>query len=208
MPLFPNRPIDGANHYLDAYVGELTKAWASVSREAVVAAERLLAETVVSDGTIFSCGNGGSAAISNHLLCDWLKGVQTGTEIKPRVHSLSSAPELMSAIANDIGVEDIFALPLRSLARPGDLLVAISSSGASPNILAALQVARAKSMKIIALTGFDGGDAAAEADVSLHVDASNYGVVEDVHQSLMHILAQSLRMRNLKSHEQLGLVRF
>lgn len=208
MTLFPDHPIMGADNYLDAYVAELTKAWASVSREAMRAAELLLAQTVAADATIFSCGNGGSAAISNHLLCDCLKGVQAGTLLKPRVHSLSSAPELMSAIVNDIGVEEMFALPLRSLGRAGDVLVAISSSGASPNIVAAMRTARAKGMKIVAMTGFDGGPAALEADISLHVTASNYGVIEDVHQSLMHILAQSLRMGALQSHADLGHVRF
>ena len=208
MTLFPDRPIAGADHYLDAYLVELTKAWASVSREAIRAAEIILAQTVAADATIFSCGNGGSAAISNHLLCDCLKGVQSGTDLKPRVSSLSSSPELMSAIVNDIGVEEMFALPLRSLGRAGDVLVAISSSGTSPNIVAAVRTARAKGMKIIALTGFDGGATAVEADVSLHVTANNYGVIEDVHQSLMHILAQSLRMGALKSHDDLGLTRF
>lgn len=197
MPLFPDHQINGADQYFDGYTTELTKAFASVSRTAILQAENLLMDALKADSTIFSCGNGGSAAISNHLLCDWLKGVQKGTDIKPRVHSLSSASELMTAIANDISVEDIFALPLRSLARPGDLLVAISSSGASPNILKAMRVARATQMKVIALTGFSGGTAALEADISLHVDAENYGIIEDVHQSIMHVLAQSLRMRNL-----------
>lgn len=208
MPLFPDRPILGADNYLDAYVLELNKAWTSVSRDAMRAAEILLSQTVAADATIFSCGNGGSAAISNHLLCDCLKGVQAGTNIKPRVHSLSSSPELMSAIVNDIGAEEMFALPLRSLGRSGDVLVAISSSGTSPNIVAAVREARAKGMKIVALTGFDGGAAALEADISLHVTGNNYGVIEDIHQSLMHILAQSLRMGALVSHDDLGRMRF
>lgn len=208
MPLFPDRPILGADHYLEAYVVELTNAWASVSRDAMRAAEILLKKTVAAHATIFSCGNGGSAAISNHLLCDCLKGVQVGTDLKPRVHSLSSSPELMSAIVNDIGAEEMFALPLRSLARSGDVLVAISSSGTSPNIVAAVRAARAKGMKVIALTGFDGGAAAVESDISLHVTANNYGVIEDVHQSLMHILAQSLRIGALKCQDDLGRVRF
>lgn len=208
MALFPSRLISGADHYLDAYLEELDKAWKSVSREKILAAELILKEAVSNDRTIFSCGNGGSAAISNHLLCDCLKGVQAGTSIKPRVHSLSSAPELMSAIVNDIGVEEMFALPLRSLGRLGDVLVAISSSGTSPNIVSAVRTARDRGMKVLSLTGFDGGPAAAEADVSLHVTASNYGVIEDIHQSLMHVLAQSLRMGALLDHGDLGQVRF
>ncbi|WP_087141130.1 D-sedoheptulose-7-phosphate isomerase [Brevundimonas diminuta] len=208
MTLFPSQPISGADQYLEAYLEEITRAWKSVSRENILAAEILLKEAISSDRTIFSCGNGGSAAISNHLLCDCLKGVQAGTSLKPRVHSLSSAPELMSAIVNDIGVEEMFALPLRSLGRPGDVLVAISSSGTSPNIVSAVRTAHDKGMKVLSLTGFDGGPAAAEADISLHVAARNYGVIEDIHQSLMHILAQSLRMGALLDQGDLGHVRF
>lgn len=208
MELFPSRLISGADSYLEAYLKELATAWESVSREAILAAEILLRKTVSEEGTIFSCGNGGSAAISNHLLCDCLKGVQAGTSIKPRVQSLSSTPELMSAIANDIGFDEIFSLPLRSLGRRGDVLVAISSSGTSPNIVAAIKAARSQGMKVLSLTGFNGGPAAAEADVSLHVTANNYGVIEDVHQSLMHVLAQSLRMGALVDHDDLGRVRF
>lgn len=208
MTLFPSRLILGADQYLDAYLEEMIKAWKSVSRKDILAAEMLLKETVSNDRTIFSCGNGGSAAISNHLLCDCLKGVQAGTSLRPRVHSLSSAPELMSAVANDIGIEEMFALPLRSLGRPGDVLVAISSSGTSPNIVSAVRTARDSGIKVLSLTGFDGGPTATEADISLHVAANNYGVIEDIHQSLMHILAQSMRMGALLDHEDLGHVRF
>lgn len=114
----------------------------------------------------------------------------------------------MSAIANDISVEEIFALPLRSLARPDDVLLAISSSGSSPNIVSAVRAAKTLSMTVVAMTGFDGGPVAAEADISLHVAANNYGIVEDVHQTLMHVLAQSLRMSALESFDELGTVRF
>lgn len=208
MPLFPDQPYSGADTYADAYFDEVAKAQASVSRQALRDAGALLAEVVGRGGGVFSCGNGGSAAISNHLLCDCLKGVQGGTALRPRVHTLSSSVELITAIANDIGVEDIFALPLRSLGQRGDLLIAISSSGASPNIVRAIDTARDLGMKTLALTGFSGGEAALRADVSLHVEAQNYGVIEDVHQSLMHILAQNLRQANLTDPSQLGQVRF
>ncbi len=206
--LFPHRIIAGADRYLDAYSAELARALGSVSRESMRAAENTLLAAFRAGGTVFSCGNGGSAAIANHLLCDWLKGVQNGTSMKPRVQSLSSSPELMSAIANDIGVEDIFSLPLRSLARAGDVLLAISSSGSSPNIVSAVRTAKKLGLTVVAMTGFDGGVVAVEADISLYVAADNYGVVEDVHQTLMHVLAQSLRMNALEAVDQLGKVRF
>ncbi|CAN5210636.1 SIS domain-containing protein [soil metagenome] len=208
MFLFPDQPFSGADTFADAYFEQVRAAQASVNRQALREAGALLHEAISRDASLYSCGNGGSAAISNHLLCDCLKGVQGGTALRPRVHTLSSTVELITAIANDIGVEDIFALPLASLGRAGDVLIAISSSGASPNIIRALEAAAELGMKTIAMTGFEGGKAAKLADVSLHVDAANYGVVEDVHQSLMHILAQNLRQANLIDPTELGRVRF
>lgn len=208
MSLFPDQPFSGADTFADAYFDEVHKAQASVSRQALREADAVLREAIENGANIFSCGNGGSAAISNHLLCDCLKGVQGGTSLRPRVHTLSSSVELITAIANDIGVEEIFALPLASLGRQGDVLVVISSSGASPNIIRAIEVAKGLGMRTIAMTGFEGGQAAKLADVSLHVDAANYGVIEDVHQSLMHILAQNLRQAHLTDPTQIGQIRF
>jgi D-sedoheptulose 7-phosphate isomerase len=208
MTLFPDRVFDGADNFADSYFSALSQAHRSVSRQALRAAAELLKSTIDAGGSIYACGNGGSAAIANHLLCDCLKGVANGTALRPRVHSLSSAVELITAISNDIGVEEIFALPLASLGRPGDVLVAISSSGASPNIVRAIETAAGLGMKTIAMTGFTGEPAQGLADVALHVAASNYGVVEDTHQSLMHILAQHLRHSELLDPTELGRVKF
>ena len=84
---------------------------------------------------MFSCGNGGSASIANHLQCDHIKNVGTSTDLLPRVMSLSANVELLTAIANDHAYEDVFTYQLRSQARPGDVLVAVSSSGRSANIV-------------------------------------------------------------------------
>lgn len=172
------------------------------------ASAKLLAERSLSGRMIFSCGNGGSAAIANHLVCDCMKGVRTSSTLHPRVHSLSTTVETITAIGNDFGYEQIFEFQLESLGQPGDVLVAISSSGDSPNIINALTRARELGIASIAMTGFTGGRARSIADISLHVDAHNYGVVEDVHQSLMHILAQYLRHSHLEDESQLGHIKF
>lgn len=208
MSFFPNRPYRDCTEFADAYFEQLCLAFQTVLPTALSDAAALIENVVRKDGNLFSCGNGGSAAIANHLLCDWLKGAAVGSAVRPRVHTLSSASELITALANDVGVEEIFAHPLRSLARTGDLLIAISSSGASANIVRAIETAQATGMSVIALTGFDGGPAARLADVSLHVSSYNYGVVEDVHQSLMHILAQYLRQSNLQHPDTLGKITF
>ena len=194
--------------YLDAYFDLFRNAAAAVARERMQAAADAIIDVVARDGTIFSCGNGGSAAIANHLACDCLKGVRTGTTIKPRVSSLSATVELITAIANDIGYDDIFSYQLSSLARPGDVLITISSSGESRNIVNAIAWAKANGLRTIAMTGFKGGASAQAADINLHVDAHNYGIVEDIHQSMMHVLAQYVRHSHLADPKLLGQKKF
>jgi D-sedoheptulose 7-phosphate isomerase/D-glycero-D-manno-heptose 1,7-bisphosphate phosphatase len=176
--------------YFPAYADELAAAARTVDGSALDRAAGILVGAYMADQVVFSCGNGGSAAIANHTQCDHVKGVRAKTGLAPRVVSLSNNVELMTAIANDLAFEDLFAYQLQAHARPGDVLVAISSSGRSPNITRALEYARDNRLRTIALTGFDGGAARGIADVAIHVDCGNYGVIEDVHQSVMHALAQ------------------
>ncbi|HEY0832489.1 MAG TPA: SIS domain-containing protein [Azospirillum sp.] len=192
---FPDQRYPDAEQYLAAYRDEVMRAWHSVDGAAVGRAAAMIGDAVRRGSLIFSCGNGGSAAISNHLLCDFLKGMTVDSGLAPRVVSLPASVELITAVANDIEFADVFVHPLRTMARPGDLLISISSSGNSENIVRAVAWARGNGVGSIALTGFAGGRSAGIADVNLHVDAANYGVVEDVHQSLMHVLAQYLRQR-------------
>nr|WP_198155222.1 SIS domain-containing protein [Candidatus Burkholderia verschuerenii] len=178
-----------------------------LDRSEIHRASALFREVVERGGTVFVCGNGGSAAISNHLTCDCLKGVRNGTDIKPNVYSLASTVELITAIANDFSYDQIFSFQLESHANAGDLLIVISSSGGSPNIVQALRCAKEMGVQTIAMTGFDGGAANELADVKLWVKAHNYGVVEDIHQSLMHILAQHTRQQYV-DRESIGKIKF
>ena len=190
---FPGRGYRSAGSYFAAYAAAAATAAVSVDPVALDRAASVLAEAYQGGATVFACGNGGSAAIANHMHCDHVKGIRTATELSPRVVSLSSNVEMLTAVANDIGYAEIFAYQLSAQARPGDVLVAISSSGRSPNIVQCLRWARAHRLRTIALTGFRGGEARTLAEVSIHIDATNYGVVEDQHQAIMHSLAQYLR---------------
>lgn len=194
---FPDKPFDGIAAYIDAYAKQVAHAFVSIDRAAMDKACDLLDVTYAQGGTVYVCGNGGSAAISNHYHCDHLKGVQTDTRIKPRVVSLVSTVETLTAIANDLSYAEVFSYQLRTMAGPGDVLITISSSGDSENVVRAAAWAKENHVKVIAFSGFAGGRTAALADVNLHVEADNYGVIEDVHQSIMHILAQFLRLRNM-----------
>jgi phosphoheptose isomerase len=194
---FPGTPYPEASWYFGAYAEEIARAAGSVEPAALDKAAAMLLEAYTRGAGVFACGNGGSASIANHLQCDHLKGIRTATDLTPRVVSLSANVELLTAIANDMGYEDVFVYQLQSQSGPGDVLVAVSSSGRSPNIVRALRWARDHGLRTIALTGFDGGEARTVAEVSIHVDGTNYGIVEDLHQAIMHGLAQYIRQSRM-----------
>jgi D-sedoheptulose 7-phosphate isomerase/D-glycero-D-manno-heptose 1,7-bisphosphate phosphatase len=197
LPKFPALPYDAGASYFAAYMDEMAHAWKTVDLAEFNRAAAILTNGYLRGARVFSCGNGGSASIANHLVCDHTKGVRTKTDLRPRVGSLSNNIELLTAIANDVSYEDVFAFQLESQASPGDVLVAISSSGRSPNIVRALTWARDNGLHTIAITGFEGGAARSLADVAIHFDCTNYGVVEDLHQAVMHVLAQYIRQSRM-----------
>lgn len=198
-PRFPARQFGWADAYGGAYVAELSRAFSTVDLAQVSRAAEILVDAYDRDAVVFACGNGGSASIANHLQCDHMKGIRNGTDLAPRVHSLSTNVEVLSAIANDLGYEHVFEYQLQSQARQGDLLVAVSSSGRSPNIVRAIDWAAANGLETIALTGFEGGLARQRATAAIHVDSANYGIVEDTHQACMHLLAQYIRQSRMTS---------
>lgn len=196
-PSFPARQYSDGESFGSAYASELTRAFGVIDMSQVARAAEVLGDAYGSGASVFACGNGGSASIANHLQCDHVKGVRNGTDLTTRVFSLSTNVELFSAVANDIGYDAVFEYQLQSLARPGDVLIAISSSGRSPNIVRALEWANQHAMHTVALTGFSGGPARELASVSVHVASDNYGIVEDAHQACMHLLAQYVRQSRM-----------
>ncbi len=196
---FPIEPYASPASYFDAYAEEMARAAKSIEPAMLERAAAILVEAYLSGARIFSCGNGGSASIANHMQCDHVKGIRTATDLNPHVLSLSANVELLTAIANDTGYENIFVYQLQSQSEPGDVLLAVSSSGRSPNIVRALAWARDQGLRTIAVTGFDGGAARAAAEVSVHVECTNYGIVEDLHQAVMHALAQYIRQSRMSA---------
>jgi phosphoheptose isomerase len=179
---------------LSDYAYNLYNALTDVDYVKVNAAIDLIVQAYESGYTIYSCGNGGSAAISDHLVCDCVKGVACDTKFLPRIVSLPSNGSLMTAIANDIGYEYVFSKQLEWSAQPGELLIAISSSGTSKNIVQALKTAKELGLKTILIAGFTGGPKDL-TDVTIHIPSTNYGIVEDASQAIMHFIAQSIRTR-------------
>jgi phosphoheptose isomerase len=190
QPKFPLVPYTVPSAYFEDYGQELMHAWKTLDFAEFDRAAVILSDAYGRRAGVFSCGNGGSASIANHLVCDHTKGIRAKSDLVPRVLSLSNNIEVLTAISNDIGYEDVFAYQLQSHAVPGDVLVAISSSGRSANIVRALTWARENGLQTIAITGFEGGAARTLADAAVHFQCTNYGIVEDLHQAVMHALAQ------------------
>lgn len=145
---------------------------------------------------LYIFGNGGSAAIANHWVCDFAKGINEDTTHTTSAVSLNCNVPLITAIANDIGYEHIFSKQLEYM-RPlrGDVVFAVSSSGNSKNIVNGLMKAKELGLLTVALTGFHGGTASAIADVNVHVPSHNYGIVEDIHMMILHAISQRIRTK-------------
>ena len=196
---FPVAPFASAALYFDAYAEEMARAAKTIESESLNRAAAILVDAYERGARMFSCGNGGSASIANHMQCDHVKGVRTTTDLNPHVLSLSTNVELLTAIANDLGYENVFVYQLQAQSRAGDVLIAVSSSGRSTNIVRALTWAKEHGLRTIAITGFDGGVARTTAEVSIHAECTNYGIVEDLHQAIMHALAQFIRQSRMNA---------
>jgi D-sedoheptulose 7-phosphate isomerase len=144
---------------------------------------------------IFVIGNGGSAATASHFACDLGKGTRRDGPPTFHVVSLTDNVPLLTAWANDSGYEHVFSEQLTPLARPGDLLVAISASGNSPNVVAAIDAAQSCGMAVVGLTGRSGGRLAHLADVVVNVPSDRIEIVEDAHLVVVHSLCVAVRER-------------
>ena len=198
---FPIKKIVSSSSYAKRYFSTLSEVSKKINYDTIEELAKLILNYYLSNKNIFVCGNGGSASISNHFICDHLKGTSSNTHLLPKIISLSSNLEIITAIANDIKYDEIFSFQLSRLARQGDCLITISSSGNSENIVKAIKWAKKNKLKTVSLNGFNGGRAKRISDISINIPCNNYGIVEDLHQSIMHILAQSIRMQNLQEKD-------
>lgn len=176
--------------FSDEYKKELLATLALLDASKVEEAILLFEKAREEGRMIFVCGNGGSAASSSHFVCDMLKGASYGKEAPRRfkIMSLTDMMPTMTAYSNDVGYEHVFSEPLKNFAQPGDLFMAISGSGNSPNVVAAMEYAAVAGCKTIALTGRDGGKLRPLADVSIHVPVSHMGRIEDAHMIACHMI--------------------
>lgn len=194
---FPKKKYKKIRDYFFDYLNVSNEVIKKIDIEILIKIVNLLENKIKSNKNIFICGNGGSAAIANHYVADYLKLLRTNTKLKPKFISLVSNFELITAISNDISYDKIFSYQIESLASNNDLLIIISSSGNSKNLINAIKVAKNKKMKIISFVGFNGGLIHKKSDLSLLSKVNNYGISEDIAHILMHIIIQFLRQKNL-----------
>jgi phosphoheptose isomerase len=161
----------------------------ALAAAAVDAYADLLYQTWIDDRLAIVFGNGGSASTAGHAVADLVKTATVEGQRRLRAISLVDNVELSTAIANDIDYDEIFSYPLESLGRAGDVAVAISASGNSPNVVKECQWARPAALTVALMTGFDGGQIGPLADVHVNVPSDNYGIIEDLHLSVCHMAA-------------------
>jgi D-sedoheptulose 7-phosphate isomerase len=142
--------------------------------------------------TIYLCGNGGSAGNANHLANDFLYGAGVTNGAGLKVESLSANPSVLTCLANDIGYENVYAEQLRVKSEVGDVLIVLSGSGNSPNVVRALEVGAAKGMTTFAILGFSGGKCKALAQHPIHFPVDDMQIAEDLQMVIGHICMQWL----------------
>lgn len=178
------------------YLKELANALAKFDGTTVECIVDVLFEAYLNGNDVYIFGNGGSAALASHFACDLAKNVTFGNGSRRlRALSLTDNFSLMSAWSNDVGYESVFAEQLRNFVRPSDLVIAISGSGNSPNVLRALELARATGAKTVGITGRDGGQMALLCDPCLIVPSHNMQIIEDLHTVTVHAVSTALYNR-------------
>jgi D-sedoheptulose 7-phosphate isomerase len=159
----------------------------------VVQAAEEIAAAVTSGHTVMAFGNGGSAADAQHFAAE-LVGRFTRDRRAIAAIALTTDTSVLSSVANDTGFDRVFARQIEALGRPGDMVLAITTSGRSPNVLAGLAAAAARGLRTVALTGRDGGDAGAAADIHVNVPDASAARVQEVHRTLLHAICEIVEM--------------
>jgi D-sedoheptulose 7-phosphate isomerase len=138
---------------------------------------------------IFVCGNGGSASTASHFTCDMVKGASHKREARFRIMALADSLATLTAYSNDVSYDAVFLEQLKNFAQPGDLLMCISGSGNSPNVVQAMEYGNSMGCKTIALTGRDGGKLGPLAQLNIQVAVPHMGRIEDAHMVVCHMIA-------------------
>lgn len=192
--------MNKAKEYIELVKATLDK----LDQTRVLALAEAFYETHQAGGNIYTLGNGGSGATASHAAGDFLKGASYGLDKRFRMICLNDNIPALMAIANDIGYEDIFIEQLKNFIKPGDLVIGISGSGNSENVVRAIKYAREKGVRTVAMTGFSGGKIADMADISVHAPVQDMEVTEDVHMVIFNIIKKEMQARLLGDNPSMG----
>jgi D-sedoheptulose 7-phosphate isomerase len=174
--------------HVERYISSLISTWEKVNKADLAECVKFVQNSLSFGRGIMVAGNGGSSATASHFVVDWSKGFLHNSAQSSPIISLTDNTPLITAIANDISYEQIFSFQLARFGKKGDLLVCISGSGNSKNLIEACLKAKELGMTIVTLTGFDGGKILRFADYSFHCPISDMQVVEDMHASFGHMV--------------------
>jgi D-sedoheptulose 7-phosphate isomerase len=178
---------------IDAYFSTLKSTLDRMSREEISGFMNVLVEALESGRTIFIMGNGGSGATASHYASDFNKGLSLGKARRFRFICLNDNLPTLTAYANDSGYEKVFVEPLRNFLEKGDVVIGLSGSGNSPNVLAAIEYANSRGAVTVGLTGYDGGRLKTLVRHGVHVPLDNMQVAEDIHMILDHLIYAVLK---------------
>ncbi len=173
---------------IKTYIGHEIDTLKALDVDAINDAMNLMMETFEAQKTIYVFGNGGSSATASHYQNDFNKGVSEHTEKKFNLLCLNDNMATIMAVANDIGFEEVFRFQLQGHIKSGDLILAISGSGNSKNVINAVEFAKAQGNKVIGLTGYNGGKLKQLSDVSLHAPINSMQITEDIHMIFDHLI--------------------
>ena len=187
---FPDSKYKDAASYFSGYFEQIGKAARSVNEDRLVQAATILTQVYTDGGILYSCGNGGSAAIANHLVCDHCKLVRTDTDLTPRIVSLSTTVEIITAIGNDFGFEEVFAIQVKALASKNDLVIGISTSGNSINVINGIKEARKIGSKTVSLTGSRGGNLSKITEINIKIPSNDTQRIQESHILIGHMLCE------------------
>ena len=177
---------------IEIYFGKVIDALNRVDRKSLPRFSDLLLEAYHKEGTIFVFGNGGSGNTASHFCGDFTKGVSYGLDKRFKILCLNDNISALMAIANDVSYEDIFVEQLKNFVRKDDLVIGISCSGNSVNVIKALEYANAMGAVTVAFCGFAGGKIKGIANLAIHVDINDMEVSEDIHLIIFHCMKQIL----------------
>ena len=181
------------------YLVGLKRTLDGLPQERIQQVIEILHEARLNKQQVFVMGNGGSASTASHFVCDLAKNTRARSVPNFKVIGLTDNMAIFSALANDDGYENVFADQLASYVQAGDVVIGISTSGNSPNVLRAIQLANTIPAKTIGFTGYNSGKLGSLVDVDLHVPSDCIEHVEDIHLVLEHLICKALRERGMES---------